>query len=57
MPKEAKWPNRRNALKGSNIKHKLKEKSMRQGKRMRAGTRNYSFFPPWPLNALLKFSL
>jgi hypothetical protein len=38
-----KWPKyvSGNSLKGSNIKKEKKEKSMRQGKRMRAGTRNY----------------
>jgi hypothetical protein len=44
MPKGAKCPKdvSGNSLKGSNIKKKKKkEKSMRQGKRMRAGTRNY----------------
>ena len=29
-----------NSLKGSNIQHEKKEKSMRQGKRMRAATKN-----------------
>jgi hypothetical protein len=44
MPKGAKCPKKGsgNSLKGSNIKKKnKKEKSMRQGKRMLAGTRNY----------------